>query len=282
MIKISNSKIEVLYCSINSVSFQFMPILNLKKNSPIIYIGLLFFLLASCSQKKEDALVIATAANMQFAMQKLTSTFSKNTGIECQIIVSSSGKLTAQIKEGAPYDILVSADMKYPNQLFKEGFTHTKPSIYAYGKLILWTMDSETSPSFEILTQENITHIAVANPKTAPYGIAAKEVLLKEGFLPQIENKLVYGESIAQTNQFITTQAAEIGLTAMSVVLSPKMKEKGKWIAVDENSYTPISQGIVILKNNETKLRYSENFYNFLLSKEGQHILKTFGYASVN
>lgn len=259
-----------------------MPTYYFQKNIPIIYIGILFFLLFGCSQKKENSLVIATAANMQFAMNELTAAFTLKTGINCQIIVSSSGKLTAQIKEGAPYDILVSADMKYPNQLYNDGFTISKPSIYAYGKLVLWTMHPEIHPSLDLLTKEKITHIAVANPKTAPYGIAAKEFLTKEGILSQVANKFVYGESVAQTNQFITTQAAEIGLTAMSVVYSPKMKGKGKWMAIDENSYTPISQGIVILKNNETKLRYSENFYNFLLSEEGQHILKTFGYASAN
>lgn len=259
-----------------------MPTYNFQKNITVIYIGILFLFLSACSQKKEDSLFIATAANMQFAMNELTAAFTLKTGIDCQIIVSSSGKLTAQIKEGAPYDILVSADMKYPNQLYNDGFAFSKPTIYAYGKLVLWTMHPEFSPSLDLLTEEHITHIAVANPKTAPYGIAAKELLIKEGLLSQIENKLVYGESVAQTNQFITTQAAEIGLTALSVVYTPKMKGKGKWMAIDENSYTPISQGIVILKNNETKLRYSENFYNFLLSEEGQHILKTFGYATVN
>jgi len=245
------------------------------------YILLIFSiaLLTSCTDNKTETLTIATAANMQFAIQEITIAFTQETGIKCETIVSSSGKLTAQIKEGAPYDIFISADMKFPTELYKTGFSTSEPKIYAYGKLVMWTLYDSIQPSFELLTSEKIKHIAVANPKTAPYGIAAKEVLLKKGLLSKIEDKLVFGESVAQTNQFITTKAAEIGLTAMSIVLSPKMKEKGNWIAIDKSDYTPISQGIVILKNNPSNISNANLFYNFLLSPSGSKILTKFGYS---
>jgi molybdate transport system substrate-binding protein len=244
---------------------------------------ILFFtlvLISSCNQQKEHKLTIATAANMQFVMDELTTAFTQETGIECEKIISSSGKLTAQIKEGAPYDIFVSADMKYPLNLYNSGFTANKPAIYAYGKLILWSLFDSIKPSVNLLLQKNIKHIASANPKTAPYGIATEEVLNHYKIFDSIKNKLVYGESIAQTNQFITTKATEIGFTAKSVVLSPVAKGKGNWIALDENTYTPIEQGVVIIKNSPSTTQKKEIFYNFLFSEKGTAILNKFGYAT--
>lgn len=235
----------------------------------------------ACSEKKnqKNVITIATAANMQFAMDEITNLFTAKTGIKCETIISSSGKLTAQIKEGAPYDLFISADMKFPNELFNSGFTTKKPTVYAFGKLVLWTLNINIQPSFEILLNNNIKHIAVANPKTAPYGLAAQEVLQHKGIFNKVETKLVYGESIAQTNQFITTQAAEIGFTAKSVVLSSKMKNIGNWIEIDDNLYSPISQGVVILKNGTGNKNHAKEFYNFLLSAEGSKILNKFGYS---
>jgi len=255
-----------------------MPRLKFNFCFKILTFIVLFFVIG-CSTKKSESLKIATAANMQYAMKELIAKFKKQTGIKSDIIVSSSGKLTAQIQEGAPYDIFVSADMKFPNELFKTGFTIEKPKVYALGKLILWTLNDELQPSLDSLQNKNIKHIAIANPKTAPYGIAAEELLKKQGLYLKIQNKLVYGESVAQTNQFITTMAAEMGFTAKSVVFSPQMKGKGNWIDLDETSYTPIEQGIVILKNDSKKIEKATNFYTFLFSTEGKEILKKYGYT---
>ncbi|SNR79230.1 molybdate ABC transporter substrate-binding protein [Lutibacter flavus] len=241
---------------------------------------LISILISSCNQQKVHNLTIATAANMQFAMEELTTSFTKETGIKCETILSSSGKLTAQIKEGAPYDIFVSANMKYPNELYNAGFTTQKPKIYAFGKLVLWSMIDSIKPSINLLLHKNIKHIATANPKTAPYGIPTEEVLKHYKIYDSIKNKLVYGESIAQTNQFITTKAAEIGFTSKSVVLSPFIKGKGNWIDIDEQAYAPIKQGIVIIKNTSTSIDKKEKFYNFLFSKKGQDILNKFGYST--
>jgi molybdate transport system substrate-binding protein len=213
-------------------------------------------------------------------MEELTTSFTKETGIKCQTILSSSGKLTAQIKEGAPYDIFVSANMKYPIDLYNSGFTLQEPKIYAFGKLVLWTMVDSLKPSINVLLQKNIKHIATANPKTAPYGIPTEEVLNYYKLVDSIKHKLVYGESIAQTNQFIITKAAEIGFTSKSVVLSPFIKGKGNWVAIDERAYSPIKQGIVIIKNTSTSIDKKEKFYNFLFSKKGQEILNKYGYST--
>ncbi len=241
----------------------------------------IFFLLlfTSCEQKENNKLTIAIAANMQYAMKDLTKAFSNETGIECESISSSSGKLTAQIKEGAPYDIFVSADMKFPNELYQSGFSTGKPKVYAYGKLVIWTMNTQLNPNFDSLEKKHINHIAMANPKTAPYGIAAEEALKNKGLFDKIQSKLVFGESVAQTNQFIVSYAAEIGFTAKSVVLSVNMKGKGNWKEVDDNLYSPLAQGVVVLNNRDTNLKNAQRFQNFLFSEKGKEILNKFGYS---
>jgi len=231
----------------------------------------------ACQQQNSNKLTIATAANMQFAIKALQTAFTAETGIKTEAVISSSGKLTAQIKEGAPYDIFVSADMKYPTYLHQNGFTLSEPKIYAKGNLVLWTM-LEEDLNMGLLSKENIKYIAIANPKTAPYGAAAKEVLTHYKLSEKVESKLVFGESIAQVNQFISSQTADIGFTAKSVVLSPKIKSKGQWIALDTNIYTPINQGIALLKTTEKRQKQAQAFYKFLLSAKGKEILTNFGY----
>jgi len=226
--------------------------------------------------------MIATAANMQFVMRELTESFTEETKIQCEIIVGSSGKLTAQIKQGAPFDLFVSANMKYPEDLYESGFTIEKPTIYAYGRLVLWTMSSSVNLSLDFLTSDNVKHIAVANPRIAPYGIPAIEVLKNEGIYDKIKDKLVFGESISQTNQFITSEVAEVGFTAKSVVLSPNMKKNNNWIEMNNESHRPIAQGVVILKNRNNHREDAQKFYNFLLSQNAGKILNKFGYALKN
>jgi len=245
--------------------------------------GILAFValfLNACSSEKSNFLSIATAANMQYAMEELVNEFEKQTEIKCEIMVSSSGKLTAQIIEGAPFDIFVSADMKFPNKLNDEGFTQDEPKIYAYGKLILWTTKESIEPSVDLLTENYIEHIAVANPKTAPYGKAAFEYLENQNLLNIVKHKFVYGESVAQTNQFITTGAAELGFTSLSVVKAKNIQNIGNWIELKDSLYNPISQGVVILKNSKSNKNHVQQFYNFLFSQEGKTILSKFGYKT--
>lgn len=242
----------------------------------------LFFLtlLLSCSQNENGKLRLAAAANMQFVMQELVSEFTLLSGIECEVILGSSGKLTAQIIEGAPFDVFLSANMKYPNELYQRDLTMEKTVIYAYGKLVLWTLSLDKKPSLELLNSDEINHIAMANPKIAPYGLSAIEVLEKSNLFELINDKIVYGENIAQTNQFILSQVAEVGFTSKSVVLSPKMLGKGLWIEIDSDKFTPIAQGMVILNNRSDHLLEAKEFNKFLLSSKAKEILNKFGYET--
>lgn len=251
-------------------------------NGFFIVIWITILSLISCNRAKPDTFTIAAAANMQFAVAELASVYTKQTGNVCDIVTSSSGKLTAQVIEGAPFDILLSADMKFPEEIFKKGLSLEKPIIYAYGNLVLWTLKDNVEPNLDYLRQENIKHIAMGNPKTAPYGISAMEVLMHTGMNEELKDKLVFGESISQTNQFIVSRVADIGFTSKSVVLSSLMKDQGVWKEIDKDFYSPIAQGLVILNNRETFQKEAKQFKDFVLSTKGKEILIKFGYEVVN
>lgn len=235
-------------------------------------------MLMSCQENKTEKLEIAAAANMQFPMKELVSVFEKETGISTSVSISSSGKLTNQIKNGAPYEVFLSADMGYPEELYKKGFTTNKPKAYAYGKLVLWTTSDE-KPSLDLLKKDKIKHIAIGNPRLAPYGVAAQEVLEKNDLFEVLKEKYVMGESITQVNQFIVSNAAEIGFTAMAVVKSPRNRDLGHWIEISDELYTPIGQGSVLIKQKNKSQDKAQKFYEFLFSDKAQAILKNYGYS---
>lgn len=219
------------------------------------------------------------AANAQFVMEQLRSAFQKKTGIAVETSVSSSGKLTTQIQQGAPYDIFLSADMTYPQTLHRQGLTLAPPAIYAYGSLVLWTLsDLQLAANLNVLQNPAVRHIAIANPATAPYGEAALAVLKRTGLQADVQAKIVYGESIAQVNQYVLTGNAEVGFTAKSVVLDPSLKGRGHWIDLPATlGYAPIAQGVVILKRTQ-QAAAARQFVAFLRTPDARRILEQFGY----
>ena len=218
---------------------------------------------------------VAVAANAQFAMKELAKNYEKETGNKVELIISSSGKLTTQIKEGAPFDIFLSADTDYPEILFKDGFGAEQPKIYAYGSIVLWTCKNYKFSNVEFLNKTDIKSLAIANPKIAPYGEAAIDVLKHYKIYDKISSKLVYGESISQVNQYINSQVADFGFTAKSVVLSPEMQGKGSWIEISPKAYKPIAQSAILLKTNN---KLAKNFYTYLYSPKAQKVFKKYGY----
>lgn len=239
------------------------------------------FLLLVCGiTANAQKLRIAVAANAQFVAQKLTGDFKKQTGVDADLIVSSSGKLTAQIEQGAPFDIFLSADMKYPQQLADKNLTLDQPRIYAYGQLVLWTLNKSIRLSqLKDLLQPGINKIAVANPSLAPYGEATIEALNQQQLTDKLKAKIVYGESIAQVNQYLLTGVADVAFTAKSIVLDPQQQDKGKWIEVNDKLYKAIAQGVVILKSSSGKnLEDAQKFYTYLFGPKARKILKAYGY----
>ena len=224
---------------------------------------------------------IAVAANVSYAIEALKKEFNKlYPDIKVNITLGGSGKLTAQIINGAPYNLFMSANMQYPNALYSNGLTINKPLVYAQGSLALFSIKSQNfSQGMRLIKSSNIKKIAVANPKTAPYGKATLEAIKNSDIYNKIKQKFIYGESISQTLSYILV-AADIGFIAKSALYSPKMSmyKKGvNWIDIDSKLYTPINQGIVILnnaKNNDDVL----SFYHFMLSSKAKKILNNFGY----
>lgn len=224
---------------------------------------------------------IAVASNVSYAIDVLKNEFNKkNPNIKVNVTIGSSGKLTAQIKYGAPYQLFMSANMIYPQALYREGLAITKPVIYAKGTIAYFSTEAhDFSKGISVLAEPSIKRIAIANPLTAPYGKASMEALKNAHMYKRIKNKFVLGESISQTLSYAVS-AADIGIIAKSALYSPKLahfKEHINWSEVDTDLYTPIDQGIVILKKGQNNPEV-EAFYTFMLSEKAQNILLDFGY----
>ncbi len=227
---------------------------------------------------------VAVSANVSYAIDSLKEEFNKKyPDTKVDITLGSSGKLTAQIKNDAPYHIFISANMLYPKTLYKDKIAITEPTIYAKGKLAYFSRKERNfSNPLALLESSEIKRIAVANPKTAPYGVATVEAFKNANILDKIRDKFIYGESISQTMTY-SLMVADIGVIAKSLLYSPKMarfKENINWIEVNPKLYTPINQGIVLLKSAKDN-REAKAFYDFMLSREAKKILEDFGYNTL-
>jgi molybdate transport system substrate-binding protein len=222
----------------------------------------------------------AVAANVQFAMEELKADFKKSSGIEVKTIYGASGKFVSQIRNGAPFDVFVSADMDYPDTLQKWGYASARPKPYAYGKLVLWTLKNlDLDKGISILADSSVVKIAIADPKRAPYGREAVKAMQRSGTADKASSKLVFGESISQVTQYVLTGNVDIGLSAKSVVLAKELIGKGKWKEVDSTLYDPIAQGAVVCKyGSENNPTLSARFLAYLYSEPARHILSEYGY----
>lgn len=250
----------------------------------ISYILCVCFLWLGCQQARDESLLIAVAANAKYALDEITLEFEAQEGIKCKIISNSSGMLCSQIMEGAPYDVFISANSAYTDYLFDHDFSKEKPVVFALGKLILWSYKQKKSLSIEDLAIEQIRSIAIPNPKNAPYGKAAMEAIKFYQMQESLTEKLVFGESVSQTNQFIHSNSADIGFTAKSVIFSKYLDNVGNWIEIDQNTYSPIEQTVICISKNKKpgKLALAKKFQQFLLSEKGKSILESFGYEIHN
>ncbi|SBS27900.1 Molybdate-binding periplasmic protein precursor [Marinomonas spartinae] len=220
---------------------------------------------------------IAVASNFTAPMQTLAPIFERETGEKLQLSFGSSGKFYAQIHNGAPYDVFLSADQAKPDKLIKAGLAQKSSKvIYAKGILVLWSATKKHIKPVKG-TLEQAQKIAIANPKLAPYGLAAKETLSKLGLWSTLQNKLVQGENIGQTYQFAYSQNAELGFVALSQVLAGPVK--GHYWQVPNNDHSPIKQAAVLLTHSQHKTQ-AQKFLNFLVRKDIQKRIKNFGYDS--
>ncbi len=244
-----------------------------------IVMASLAVLLPMDRQARAAEVNVAVAANFTAATRKIVPLFEKTTGHSVKLSFGSTGKLFAQIENGAPFEVFLAADTKRPIKAEKEGLAVPgKRFIYAKGKLVLWSAKSGLfKDGEEYLKKADFAHLAFANPKTAPYGLAARQVLQHLGIWSQLHTRLVQGESIAQTFQFVATGNAQIGFVAYSQVKAWQGPAGTSWV-IPMAYYQPIDQAVVLLKKGAVNPA-AMAFFNFLGSKAARKVIEGFGYG---
>jgi len=247
--------------------------------TPRMIISVVFIALISVECNGQGKILVAAASDLKFALDSVASVFrKKNTGT-VEITYGSSGKLFEQISNGAPFDIFFSADIEYPNKLKEKGMTASDNYIYGVGRIVVWSkrIDVEKEQMNSLLSP-GVKKIAIANPLHAPYGKRAEEALKFYKMHDAVKNKLVLGENISQTAQFVTTGAADIGIVAYSLALSPNMKkENGKFYLIPENAHKRLEQAVIITKQGKAN-DFAQTFLSFVKSNEAKQILSYFGF----
>lgn len=219
---------------------------------------------------------ISAAANLQFALEEVGKAYKADTGTDVKAVYGASGKLVAQILNGAKFDIFLAADMSFAQKAYEAGLTTDKPVMYAEGLLVLWSKKYDIKTITD-LKDPKYSKIAIANPATAPYGRAAVEAMKKSGVYDTVTDRIVQGESISTMDTYIQTGAADAAFAAKSHLASGKVKDAGAWFDVDRKLYSPIEQGGVILKAGD--VAESQKFMNYLMKGKGADIMKKYGYA---
>jgi molybdate transport system substrate-binding protein len=227
-----------------------------------------------------EKVTIAAAADLKFAMDDIVLAFKMNNpSDEFDVIYGSSGKFHTQIQQGAPYDLYFSADIAYPLELAKTGFAASAVKPYAVGRIVLWSASMDASKiTLDSLTDPKISRIAIANPKHAPYGKRAEEALRASGVWDKIEPKLVYGENIAQTAQYVQTGNAQVGIIALALAISPELANRGGYWLIPDTLHTPLTQAFVITKRAEGNAA-ARRFADFMSSKSARVVMGKYGFT---
>ena len=216
------------------------------------------------------------ASNFATAMKALTVEFEKTTAHHTVLSFGSTGKHYAQIKNGAPFDVFLAADAARPALLEEQDIALIgSRTTYARGKLVLWTSKPDVNDLKEtLLNSQDIRHLALANPKLSPYGLGAKQVMVKLDIWPKLQTKLVRGENIAQTFQFVHSGNAELGFVAYSQAVNPKRSVQGSFWMPHQSLYSPIDQQAVLLNDKQA----SKDFLRFLEGSLARQIIQNYGY----
>ena len=240
----------------------------------------LVLVLSVAAQAQE--ITIAAAADLSTALPEIAASYTKQTGQTVKLSFGSSGNLTTQIQNGAPFDVFFSADEDYPKQLIEKGLAD-KDTLYRYavGRLVLWVPNASQVNLQKLgiwaMLDPSIKKIAIANPAHAPYGRAAEAALKHFAIYDQVATKLVFGENVAQASQFVESGNAQAGLIALSSALAPAMKDKGRYWIVPPDSYPALNQAAVVLSRSKQK-DAARRFLEFLRSPEATAILKNYGF----
>jgi molybdate transport system substrate-binding protein len=226
---------------------------------------------------------VAAASDLNAALSDVIARFGGAHDVDVSVSYGSSGTFYAQLLNQAPFDLFLSADVAYPNQLAARGLTLPQSEFtYAIGRLAVWAPASSPldleHDGLQALTQESVAHVAIANPEHAPYGRAAVAAMQAAGVYDRVRPKLVVGENVAQTMQFVQSGAADVGIVALSLALAPSVKGKGRLFEIPVSTYPRLEQGGTILKG-AADVDAARALRGFLLSADGQSILKQYGFS---
>ncbi|MCW8888476.1 MAG: molybdate ABC transporter substrate-binding protein [Gammaproteobacteria bacterium] len=225
-----------------------------------------------------DEILVAVASNFSSTIREIAERFEASTGHKVKLTFGSTGKHYAQIIHGAPYDLFFAADSRRPERLEQNGNALPQSRFtYAIGRLALWSpLSGYVDSEGRVLEQNEFHHIAIANPKLAPYGKAAQEIMQQRGVWRVLRGKAVRGENIGQTFQFVKSGNAELGFVAYSQIKRPAQSITGSFWEVPQTLYTPIRQQAVVLKEGEAALAFAA----FVKSPESLEIIRSFGYGT--
>tara|TARA_B100000686_G_scaffold352645_1_gene455439 strand:- start:1957 stop:2769 length:813 start_codon:yes stop_codon:yes gene_type:complete len=234
-----------------------------------------------------EPILIAAASSVKFAFEETAREFyQKNPRTTVHFIFGSSGHHFGQIKNGAPFDIFFSADTGYPEKLYLEGLAASGEEMipYAHGRLALWTGKKSwfnpKADQIKLVLDPRIRKIAIANPRHAPYGRAAVEILKYYGLYRQAQSRLVMGENIAQTAHFVQSGAAQAGIISLSMAVANPMINNGVFWEIPVSSHQPVIQGLLLLRNGRNS-EGAKAFVEFVLGCEGRKILRRFGFGDL-
>src|SRR5216684_2448310 len=225
---------------------------------------------------------IAAAADLKFAMGEFAETFEKQSRTKVNVTYGSSGNFFSQMQNGAPFDLFFSADIEYPKKLEAAGLAEPGTLYeYAVGRIVIWTpADAKVDVARQgwmALLDASVEKIAIANPEHAPYGRAAVAALQKAGFYESVKAKLVYGENISQTAQFVQSGSAQAGIVAMSLAVSPAMRDGQRW-EIPADMHPAIEQGAIVLKDAKNK-DAAQAFLEFVKSASSRAVFTKYGFA---
>src|SRR5580693_7115871 len=242
----------------------------------------LVMVLPMASVARAQQVRVAAAADLKYAMQDLAAQFEKQTGTKVDVTYGSSGNFFSQLQNGAPFDLFFSADIDYPRKLEAAGFAEPGTIYeYAVGRIAIWTpADAKvdvTRLGWKTLLDPSVQKISIANPEHAPYGRAAVAALEKAGIYEQVKAKLVYGENISQAAQFVQSGNAQAGIVAMSLAVSPGMKDGKRW-EIPADMHPAIEQAAILLKSSKNKTNASA-FLEFVKSEAGRATLAKYGFT---
>jgi len=234
-----------------------------------------------CQVCAGQEITVAAAADLQHAMQEMAARFERETGKTVKLVYGSSGNFFQQIQNGAPFDIFFSANLDYPRRLEAAGLA-APGSYYQYakGNIVIWVPREskiDLSSGMQALLDPSVKKVAIANPQHAPYGQAAVAAMRKQNIYDRLKDKFVLGENISQTASFVVSGSADAGIIALSLALSPNMRDKGRYVAIPDGDYPPIEQACVILgrsKNKET----ARQFLSFLRTAAAGELLRRYGF----